>query len=409
METDTITAAKAGFMGMLQRIATSSLSEDSFKSIGAGETIEVEIELAELYDLSKSGKYNVLAQGVIEYAEADSTTLSGTVLSYSSNKLDIDVDAVKTAKIETAIQRLSKRAAIQSDCTGTKLSAIRTALSNCNRLATAAATAATSGSASTFQTYFKTTSSSTRSTVAARLRAVASDCAAPSGGKTKTYCTDVYGGCESNVLAYTLPSQNYMAYCPIFFSQLPALSGQCHAQDQATTVLHEETHAPAVYSPGTQDNGYGYAAATSLTAARALANADSYALYANGMFFSLIYSLLKISLTDIVYSYLLWLLDGDLAWSNGRELDLCDDETRPGWNCVVGGTSKEPECSAHHTIAVVSNADRNVAVDPFPKQWLHTTKIVQPRRAFNKELAVLQVVMQPIMTSGSPSDQKDWA
>jgi deuterolysin len=257
---------------MLQRIATSSLTEDSFKSIAAGETIEVEIELAELYDLSKSGKYNVLAQGVIEYAENDSTALSGAVLSYSSNQLSIDVDAAKTAKIETALQSLTKRTAVQSDCSSTRLTAIRTALSNCNKLATAAATAATSGSASKFQEYFKTTSSTTRSTVAARLRAVASDCASTTGGKTRTYCTDIYGGCESNVLAYTLP-----------FYQLPALSGQCHAQDQATTVLHEETHAPAVYSPGTQDNGYGYSAASSLTAARALANADSYALYANGM------------------------------------------------------------------------------------------------------------------------------
>jgi hypothetical protein len=29
--------------------------------------------------------------------------------------------------------------------------------------------------------------------------------------------------------------------------------------------------------------------------------------------------------------------------------------------------------------------------------------------AHNKELAILQVVIQPIMTSGSPSDQEDWA
>lgn len=61
------------------------------------------------------------------------------------------------------------------------------------------------------------------------------------------------------------------------------MTGTCHAQDQATTVLHEETHAPAVYSPGTEDNGYGYSAATALTSARAVLNADSYALYANGM------------------------------------------------------------------------------------------------------------------------------
>jgi hypothetical protein len=84
------------------------------------------------------------------------------------------------------------------------------------------------------------------------------------------------------VLAYTLPSQNVIAYCNIFFTALPALSGTCHAQDQATTILHEETHAPAVYSPGTQDNGYGYTAATSLSSSQAVANADSYALYANG-------------------------------------------------------------------------------------------------------------------------------
>lgn len=47
-------------------------------------------------------------------------------------------------------------------------------------------------------------------------------------------------------------------------------------------MLHEETHAPGVYSPGTDDLGYGYAAATRLSSSQALNNADSYALYANG-------------------------------------------------------------------------------------------------------------------------------
>jgi hypothetical protein len=79
-----------------------------------------------------------------------------------------------------------------------------------------------------------------------------------------------------------VPSANFITYCPIFFSDLPALASSCHAQDQATTVLHEETHAPGVYSPGTQDLGYGYAAATRLSASQALNNADTYALYANG-------------------------------------------------------------------------------------------------------------------------------
>jgi deuterolysin len=88
--------------------------------------------------------------------------------------------------------------------------------------------------------------------------------------------------CEPNVLAYTLPSQNVIANCDIYYSDLPALANKCHAQDQATTTLHEFTHAPGVYSPGTDDLGYGYDAATGLSSADAVMNADSYALYANG-------------------------------------------------------------------------------------------------------------------------------
>jgi deuterolysin len=268
----------------LQRLAYKSLSEDVFKPIMAGQTIEVEVELAELYKLSSSGKYDVSAAGAIPYAELNSTALTGSALAFNSNTLSVDVDANEAAKIESAVSKLSKRTTIQSDCSGTRLTAVRSALSNCQRLATAAATAATSGSASKFQEYFKTTSSSVRSTVAARLRAVAADCGATTSGKTRTYCTDIYGGCSSGVLAYTLPSNNYIAYCPLFFSDLSGLSGQCHDQDQATTVLHEETHAPAVYSPGTEDNGYGYSAATRLSSSAAVGNADSYALYANAIY-----------------------------------------------------------------------------------------------------------------------------
>ncbi|KAG9689955.1 neutral protease 2-like protein, partial [Aureobasidium melanogenum] len=275
---------KAPFTGIMQRLAYTQLSEDVFKPIMAGQSIEVEVELAELYELSSSGKYDVLAAGAIPYAQLNSTALTGSALAFSSNKLSVDVDAAETAKIESAVSKLSKRTTIQSDCSGSRLSAVRTALSNCQRLATTAASAATSGSASKFQEYFKTTSSSVRSTVAARLRAVAADCGSTSSGRTRTYCTDIYGGCSSGVLAYTLPSNNYIAYCPLFFSDLPGLSGRCRAQDQATTVLHEETHAPGVYSPGTEDNGYGYSAATSLSSYDAVLNADSYALYANAIY-----------------------------------------------------------------------------------------------------------------------------
>lgn len=61
--------------------------------------------------------------------------------------------------------------------------------------------------------------------------------------------THNWNSCETNVLAYTLPSLNVIANCDIYYSYLPALTGTCHSQDQATTTLHELTHAPGVLVP----------------------------------------------------------------------------------------------------------------------------------------------------------------
>jgi deuterolysin len=272
------TGKKVPFEGIKIRLLTTGLTADDFLALGVGETKEVTVETAALHTLSEGGDFDVFAQGLIPYAEEGSTELSGT-LAYESNKLTMTIDG---AVASTVVKALSKRTVIGSSCTGSKLSAVRTALSNCQRLASAAASAASSGTK--LDTYFKSTATNVRNTVSARLRAVASDCGG-SGSATSTNCNDPYSGCSSNVLAYTVPSQNFITYCNLFFNELPALTSTCHGQDQATTVLHEETHAPAVYSPGTDDLGYGYAAATRLSTSQALNNADSFALYANGRSF----------------------------------------------------------------------------------------------------------------------------
>ncbi|KAF2719004.1 neutral protease 2-like protein [Polychaeton citri CBS 116435] len=271
--------------GVKLRLATANLSEDAFLPIAAGQTMEFDIDLAELYDVSQTGTYNVLASGAIPFAKTSSTDLSGK-LSYSSNVLSIDVDGVEASKVSKLVtsKSVSKRSKYQGDCSSDRQSAIFTALDNCASLANSASSAALSGDASRFETFFKDTSSSVRNTVSARLSAVAGDCSSNSGGATSTYCTDIYSNCGGNVLAYTYPPTNEIVYCDIFFDDLPGLTNQCYAQDQATTVLHEETHAPAVYSPGTEDNGYGYDAATSLSSSQAVGNADSYALFANSVY-----------------------------------------------------------------------------------------------------------------------------
>lgn len=156
------------------------------------------------------------------------------------------------------------------------------ALSSCSSLAAQASTAATSGAAAKVSEYFKSSTAATRSAVAATFASIASECGSTTSGASETYCTDVYGSCSSGVLAYTYPSRSVIAYCPIFYSELPAITSSCHSQDRATTVLHETTHLTQV--KGTQDYAYGYSAAIQLSASQAVNNADTYALFANGEF-----------------------------------------------------------------------------------------------------------------------------
>lgn len=272
----------ASFNGILRSVRRTNLSSDSFISIPAGTSFQTTINTASVHDLSAGGAFTAVAEGAFPYALPNSTELAGDAIGFKSNALDLNIDGAAAALVPRAVEPLWKRAKVQSDCSTAQKSATTKALANCKTLANAAATAAKSGSASKFSEYFKTTSSTVRATVAKRLTAVASECGSSISGATTYFCTDTNSYCESDVLAYTLPSSNEVVNCPLYYSDLTALSSTCHGQDQATTTLHEFTHAPGVFSPGTDDNGYGYAAATKLSSAKAVLNADSYALYANG-------------------------------------------------------------------------------------------------------------------------------
>lgn len=174
---------------------------------------------------------------------------------------------------------------MQSDCTGTRLTATRNSLTACRQLAAAASSAAASGAAAKVTEYFKSSTTATRSSVSAVFARVAAECgASPSGGVSRQYCSDVYGACSNGVLAYTLPSQSYMVNCPLYFSDLSALSRTCHAQDQATTTLHETTHLTQIAGTTDQNGCYGYSCVRSLTAAQNLRHADTFALFANAIY-----------------------------------------------------------------------------------------------------------------------------
>ncbi|KAH7311629.1 metallo-endopeptidase [Stachybotrys elegans] len=277
--TVTSDAKKLDFDGIKLRIAIDSLTEDSFQRIGASESIEVTFDVAEVYDLSQGGIFKIASSGVISAAEEDDTKLVKSV-PYWSNEVEADVNGEEASFARIAFHQ--KRVIVQ-DCTGTRGTVTTTALSNCASLARAASTAASSGSAAKIEEYFKSSSSSTRSTVSTVFSRVASECGSRTSGMSRYYCSDPYGACSSNVLAYTVPSASITAYCNLYFNNLPALTRTCHAQDQAGTNVHEMTHLTQIR--GTSDySGYGYNYVRSLTAAQNLNHADTYALFANAIY-----------------------------------------------------------------------------------------------------------------------------
>ncbi|KAH1580769.1 hypothetical protein KXW41_003170 [Aspergillus fumigatus] len=253
-------ATEVEFTGIKQRLRSDGLSNDALTTLAPGATYEDEFDIASTANLTQGGPVTVRTQGFVPIAM--NNKIAGYI-PYSSNELELEVDAEKAVAVPASIKPLDRRTKITSSCTGNRATVLNTALRNAASIASKAADAA--------------------SAVAARLKAVASEASMNGGGSTTYYCSDPYGYCDSNVLAYTLPSTNEVVNCELFYT-LQEVTNDCHGQDQATTIIHEFTHAPGVYPPGTEDLGYGYSAATALSTSNALNNADSYALFANAVY-----------------------------------------------------------------------------------------------------------------------------
>lgn len=235
-----------------------------------------------MHYFEKSGRFSVIADGLIPVGLASSTSFDQPAIAFKSNTVDIDVDAVAASGLMVA-PSLAERTNVQAGCNETTSDASLKALANCQVLALAAAADAADPSSKRFVEYFGTNSSETRNIVVTRLRNVAQECSTTNSGVSRYFCYDYYGVCEIDgpLNAYTAWDVNTMVMCPLFYG-LPPLPQGCHRQCQATTTIHETTHCEAVYEPHTNDYAYAYNASVALPSERALQNADNYSLYANG-------------------------------------------------------------------------------------------------------------------------------
>ncbi|KAK7514419.1 Deuterolysin metalloprotease family-domain-containing protein [Phyllosticta citriasiana] len=276
--------AQVPFEGVRLRSVITGLGPSSFLNLPPGQSHEVTFDIAEMYALHGK-EYDVLSRGVISYAEGDSFELAGAV-PYESNRIRISVDPhrarQKRDEFHGKAQKLKKRSVLERCPPGPQKDTVLRALDACAKLSQEAQRAASTGDSKQFAKYFKDPSPEMRKAVAGVYAKVAAECGKLDGGETRIHCDDGFEYCDGLTLAYTSPSTGLQVYCPAYYADdFPDLTKECHGQDRATTTLHEMTHLDAV--AGTIDIGYGYRTTESLRPKQAIANADTYSLYANGL------------------------------------------------------------------------------------------------------------------------------
>ncbi|KAF6809368.1 deuterolysin metalloprotease [Colletotrichum sojae] len=276
------TDGRVPFDGVRLRIAPPELiTNDAFQVIKPNQTVIMKFDFGQMHDLSPGGNYQVSAAGGIPYATGNSTKVEGYI-PFKSNILTIkNVNGTQAAITRRDFHAESKRVVIQAGCTRAQNQAVNTALGNCATLASNASVAAMRD-ARRLNEYFKTTTLEARRNISITFQRVAKECTSrlKAVSVSSLYCTDVYNSCKEGVLAYTVPSLRYMVNCPLYFNALPPLTTTCHAQDQASTTLHEMTHLTQIR--GTLDWGvYGYEAIKTLPSEKNLFHADTFCLFAN--------------------------------------------------------------------------------------------------------------------------------
>ncbi|KAF5578961.1 uncharacterized protein FSUBG_13680 [Fusarium subglutinans] len=274
------------FMGIELSLYYDGLKTNHFETLKTGSSIFRVVDLSTMYDL-EPGTYSAYAEGSLPVGSEESS--KPLPASFKSKALSIKVTKASSAE---AKQKASKRTILQGDsCTAEKLELTANGVKNCETLSRAAAKDASDIHSARFVEYFKSNETKAREHVTGRLLAVAEECSTSNSGNTRVFCRDEIGYCESDgpLIAYTTWVNGYVTMCPLFYDTLPPLPLKCHKQDHATTTIHEMTHARAVYEQevSTQDYAYGYENSTALDPLSCLYNADSYSLYANGMFLML--------------------------------------------------------------------------------------------------------------------------
>jgi deuterolysin len=273
--------SKADFTGFRIQSIYDSVPEESFFSLGPGQSREIEFDIAETHDVYSSAittTYEVTTKGAFRYASLNSTELVPHELHFASNRLAIDIDQAQAALVSRALEtRLKKRAALDGDCNPTQNRFVKQALDRCTHLALNAGADSINGNSVYFLRYFWY---SQLFRVTDYMLAIAGHCRA--GGTVTIFCDDRFALCKRNSISATRRGHNDITLCEKWY-ELPLEKTLCDgytSESRAGNLIHEMTHCPGVIDPPREDFTYGAKRSENQPPDRALENADNYALYA---------------------------------------------------------------------------------------------------------------------------------
>jgi deuterolysin len=269
----------ATFTGIKLQVDLTEADDSAFVVIPAGQTINVEHEVATLYDFESLGVGKYTFQPVTTFQVVDAEAKPNT-FKVTADAFDVEV---RSDVAKRSLKVLDSRAKV-SCSSSTQNSFISSSYTEGKSLASLASSyISTNGANSLFKSYFGTTSTTT---VRNKFNSVANEA---STSRTLN-CADPYGACTSGVIAYTLISSTNIYFCSLFYNEVTTTrlcSGTTVASRniRGGTTLHELTHAVA----GTDDIGYGCSYDQSLgqsSPSQAAINADNYNCFATQVYAS---------------------------------------------------------------------------------------------------------------------------
>lgn len=232
-----------------------NLDDIEFETIAPGQSIDRTFDIAEWFDLSEGGNFDIRSVGNIQYIQEGSIES----IPFISNTVQAAISGHEASQVHAAIMAkqdaLVRRATIDKDCTGAKRTAVSKSIKNTVELATAGAKAARDGPASRLNKIFRRSDQQARKIVAEVFDKTIKFYNSETSGIPANHCSDVGGLCaQYGATAYCLPEKSIVGFCDPWF-RYPEVDKGCSKHDQGVIAMHEATHLNEV--KGTIDNeGY---------------------------------------------------------------------------------------------------------------------------------------------------------